>query len=63
MLSTRRRCAERMFDQGDFKVNVIVKGQTHYHVRSTSFEPLVAFTNNLAQMSSMMGQCALHMFD
>jgi len=34
-----------------------------FHVRSISFEPLVGFTNNFAQMSSMMRRCAVSMFD
>ena len=34
-----------------------------FHVRSISFEPLVGFTNNFAQMSSMMRRCAVCMFD
>jgi len=41
------RCAVRMFDQGRFKVKVIVKGQTHYRVRFTSLEPLVFFYQEL----------------
>ena len=32
-------------------------------VRSISFEPLVEFTNNSAQMLSMMRRCAVPMFD
>jgi len=36
---------------------------TVFRVRSISFEPLVGFTNNLAQMSSMMRQCAVPIFD
>jgi len=36
---------------------------SHFRVRSKSFEPLVGFTNNFAQMSSMMRQCAVPMFD
>jgi len=36
---------------------------TVFHVRSISFEPLVGFTNNFAQMSSMMRRCAVPMFD
>jgi len=36
---------------------------TVFHVRSISSEPLVGFTNNFAQMSSMMRQCALLLFD
>ena len=36
---------------------------SRFHVRSISFEPLVGFTNNFAQMSSMMRQCAVPMFD
>ena len=32
-------------------------------VRSISFEPLVGFTYNFAQMSSMMRRCAVPMFD
>jgi len=36
---------------------------TVFRVRSISFEPLVAFTNNFAQMSSMMRRCAVPMFD
>jgi len=31
---------------------------TVFRVRSISFEPLVGFTNNFAQMSSMMRRCA-----
>jgi len=31
---------------------------SHFRVRSISFEPLVGFTNNFAQMSSMMRRCA-----
>ena len=60
MCSTIRQCEEHMFDQGHVKV--IVQGQTHYCVRSISFEPLVGFTNNSAQISSMI-RCAVHMFD
>ena len=30
---------------------------------SISFEPLVGFTNNSAQISSMMSGCAVHMFN
>ena len=36
---------------------------TVFRVRYISFEPLVGFTNNFAQMSSMMRQCAVPMFD
>jgi len=36
---------------------------TVFRVHSISFEPLVGFTNNFAQMSSMMGRCAVPMFD
>ena len=36
---------------------------SHFRVRSISFEPLVGFTNNFAQMSSMMRRCAVPMFD
>jgi len=36
---------------------------SHFRVRSISFEPLVGFTNNFAQMSSMMRRCAVFMFD
>jgi len=46
---------------------------TVFCVRSISFEPLVGFTNNFAQMlsitnyfaqmSAMMGRCAVPMFD
>ena len=36
---------------------------TVFRVRSISFEPLVGFTNNFAQMSSMMRRCAVPMFD
>ena len=34
-----------------------------FGVRSISFEPLVGFTNNFAQMSSMMRPCAVSLFD
>ena len=34
-----------------------------FRVRSISFEPLVGFTNYFAQMSAMMGRCAVPMFD
>jgi len=36
---------------------------TVFRVRSISFEPLVGFANNFAQMSSMMRRCAVPMFD
>jgi len=36
---------------------------TVFRVRSITFEALVGFTNNFAQMSSMMRQCAVPMFD
>jgi len=36
---------------------------TVFCVRSISFEPLSGFTNNFAQMSSMMRRCAVSMFD
>ena len=36
---------------------------SHFRVRSISFRPLVGFTNNFAQMSSMMRRCAVPMFD
>ena len=36
---------------------------TVFRVRSISFEPLVGFTNNFAQKSSMMRRCAVPMFD
>ena len=36
---------------------------SHFRVRSISLEPLVGFSNNYAQMSSMMRGCALPMFD
>jgi len=36
---------------------------TVFRVHSISFEPLVGFTNNFAQMSSMMRRCAVLMFD
>jgi len=36
---------------------------TVFRVRSISFESLVGFTNHFAQMSAMIGQCAVPMFD
>jgi len=33
-----------------------------FRVRSISFEPLLGFSNNSAQMSSMMRQCAVRLF-
>jgi len=36
---------------------------TVFRIRSISFEPLVGFTNNFAQMSIMMRRCAVSMFD
>ena len=36
---------------------------SRFRVRSISFEPLVGFTNNFAQMLSMMRRCAVPMFD
>jgi len=36
---------------------------SHFRIRSISFEPLVGFTNNFAQMSSMMRRCAVSRFD
>jgi len=35
---------------------------TLFLVRSISFESLVGFSNNMAQMSSMMRRYAVHMF-
>jgi len=52
-----------MFDQCLFKVKVTVHCMTVFCVRSLSFEPLVVFTNNFAQMSAIMRQCAMLMFD
>jgi len=36
---------------------------SHFLVRSISFEPLMGFSNNFAQMSSMMRGCVVPMFD
>jgi len=36
---------------------------TVFRARSISFEPLVGFTNNFAQMSSMIRRYAVPMFD
>ena len=36
---------------------------TIFRVRSISFEPLVGFTSYFAQMSAMMGRCAVPMLD
>jgi len=36
---------------------------SHFRVRSISFEPLVGFSNNFAQMLSMMRRWAVPMFD
>ena len=36
---------------------------TVFRVRSISFEPMEGFTNNFAQMSSMMRRCAVLRFD
>ena len=36
---------------------------TVFGVCSISFERLVGFTNNFAQMSAMLRRCALPMFD
>jgi len=36
---------------------------TVFGVRSISFEPLVVFTNNFAQMSAIMRRRAVLMFD
>ena len=36
---------------------------TVFRVRSISFEPLVGFTNNFTQMSSMIKRCAVPMFE
>jgi len=36
---------------------------TVFHVSSISFEPLVGFTNYFAQMSAMLGRCAVPIFD
>jgi len=36
---------------------------TVFGVRSISFEPLVVFTNNFAQMSAIMRRCAMLLFD
>jgi len=40
-----------------------VRPSVTLRVRSISFEPLVGFTNNFAQMSSMLRRCAVPMFD
>jgi len=54
----------RMFDQAWFKVKAIIQRcMTVYRVRSISFEPLVGFSNNSAQMSCMMSRCAVPLFD
>jgi len=66
MSSMMRRCAVPMFDQGRFKVKVqskIKHCMTVFCVRSISFEPLVGLTNNLAQMSAMLGRCTVPMLD
>ena len=66
MSSMMRRCAVPLFDQGRFKVKVTIKVLTLFDCISClhiSFEPLVGFTNNFAQMSSMMRRCAVPMFD
>jgi len=34
-----------------------------FHVASISFEPLLVFSNNFAQMSAIMRPCAMFMFD
>ena len=44
-------------------VRLSVRPSVTLRVRSISFEPLVGFTNNFAQMSSMMRRCAVSMFD
>jgi len=44
----------------EFKIKHCI---TLFHVGSISFEPLVGFTNNSAQMSRMMIWCAVPMFD
>ena len=36
---------------------------SHFRVRSISFEPLVGFSNNFAQISRMMRRCAVPRFD
>jgi len=36
---------------------------TVFRVRSLSFEPLVGFINNFAQMPNMMRRCAVPRFD
>jgi len=63
------RCAVPMFDhltnvglrsRSQSKINNCM---TVFRVRSISFEPLVGFTNNFAQMSSTMRRCAVPMFD
>jgi len=36
---------------------------TVFCVHSISFVPLIEFLNNSKQMSSIMSQCAIHMFD
>jgi len=66
MSSMMRGFAVPMFDQGRFKVkeqSKIKHCMTVFRVRSKSLEPLVGFTNNFAQISSVMRQCAVLMFD
>jgi len=41
----------------------LARSVRQFCVRLISFEPLVGFTNISAQMSSMMSQCAVLMFD
>jgi len=65
MSSMMRRCAVPMFDQVGSRSrsqSKIKHCMTVFCVCSISFEPLVRFINNLAEMSSMIRQCAVHMF-
>ena len=66
MSSMMRRCAMHMFDQGGSRSrsqSTIIHCMTVFRDRSVSFEPLLGFTNSFAQMSAMMGRCAVPMFD
>ena len=53
-------CLTKVGSRSQFKIKHCM---TVFRVRSLSFEPLVGFTNNLAQKSRILRRCAVPMFD
>jgi len=53
-------CLTKVGSRSQFKIKHCV---TVFGVRSKSFESLVGFTNYFAQMSAIMGRCAVPKLD